>query len=291
MATAYEKLVAAEWALKSEANAVLWLECLGVPETEAVPAAHQFWTERHPPSPVGVVPGTGKILAQDLDPTVPVEQLWKWCNAPGNVTGITTGGDTHPTIDGSLHEGYRRLYPPIETGTGARRLMMGTSYYGTPGSSFYVNQEGETNIYYWSVRIDNRPTVNSMVWEMYNAGEGSPVFHFDHYGGELALVLNHPGDKELNKIWHGPVTPNTWYRFAMAVHHSTDPAKGWVQLWTFDPLLTPLTGKVTGYATINPTGSHQNPGASALEAGIYQGLSEPLIELDFANWQVAEFNA
>ena len=142
------------------------------------------------------------------------------------------------------------------------------------GGQPYTFQEGTTYYFGWWSKLTSLENNNAnFQWKSYeNHIQNFPVI-LKMIGGRMTLQYRPPG-QNLQTVWAGPITANTWNHYVLALHLSKDANQGWIEIWFNSKQQTLTNGQMRFNARTYDSGNHNCP-----KWGIYGAIGS-----DITNW-------
>jgi hypothetical protein len=262
----------------------------------------------------GAIPGTGRVLKQDLGRSANPVRRWKKIESAYSqqnasnpqVTYHRTGGDPRPAIGHKAPSpGYRTLFTTAglqslydaSAGNDRQRTQLVNN---SNTRTFYPLQPNDRYVIYFSVRYEQSTSIpndslgdDSQVWQIKNTGDGpngTRKFIVAMEESRNELHFTHRLGDELTILWEGGFTRGAWTRIAVDLKTSSVPGKGSIRLWgelsgNPDAPLAPLTDKVRVQTAFD------TDAIGKLSIGPYHRMSSGAVSRDYANIQVCDWLA
>jgi hypothetical protein len=213
--------------------------------------------ERSGPPPIKV-PGCGldlaalrvtgcKLLKSDTSAVADPRPLWGRidCASASRHQRITSGGDPHPTGDGSPQpdRSYRRLTALDGDQVFGERCELGANEYRAGfGRTFNLYGEGQHRVTFVSIRLPAGFPLSTPDWQIVmqmkqtqpsDNGNGTPVLALQAQASQWTLFHSASADESGNavELWSAPATTRTWTRFAFDVVYSQSTSAGRVRVY------------------------------------------------------------
>ena len=168
------------------------------------------------------------------------------CVTAAQASQITTGGDTHPTGDGSAQgdTAYRRMHVNEGDNFYGERCELGRNDHRstvTP-ATFNLYREGEHRITFLSLRLPSGFPLSTTTWQVVSQmkqtqpsdnGDGTPVLALHAEAGQWKLFQSSSVllSSNTTELWGVNATKSQWTRFAFDVKYSQNNTIGSVKVY------------------------------------------------------------
>ncbi|MFJ5679800.1 heparin lyase I family protein [Streptomyces sp. NPDC093097] len=184
-----------------------------------------------------------------------------WRADPAKGTAAFEGTETKPgsvkVVDdpAGKHGKSFQLHTSGDKIDGPTRVRVETRGHRTADGPLRFSREGDVYYIGWRSMWGPLPTKKGdwvVLWQLkdYGSGAATPPLSLRARGdGAVDLEYADPQLKT-TRLWHTPLTLDTWHDFVIGIKVSKDPSRGWVRLWH------------NGTAQKLPNGKEQYPAAT-----------------------------
>ncbi len=197
-----------------------------------------------PDSTIGMsLPSSCTVVASDTASNPDPVPFWGKidCQASSRTQAPSSGGDTHPTADGTSqgNSAFRRQTVIDGDNIWGERCELGNNWSqptgadpAGPGPTMFY-QEGERRVTYASLRLPSstpmgntwRTVLQMKQMQPYNNPTPAPILELQLENNQWMFV------NSWNGVWTAPAQQNVWTRFAFDITYSQNPSIGSIKIY------------------------------------------------------------